>query len=109
MVGGKTMKLDLQKCGYAAIVAAVSAAFILGSAATGIAKEKKKAEPASKPITCLFTPSSPVCGDKSGERTTYSNACWAEKDGAKVMSDKACPEKKAKAAAAKPAKKKKAM
>ncbi len=95
--------------GYAAFVAAIAATFVIGSAGPGFAKKKKEAAPAETHVTCLLTPSSPVCGDKSGERTTYSNACWAEKDGAKVVSAKACPEKKAKAAAAKPAKKKKAM
>jgi hypothetical protein len=100
------MKTALAKCGYAAIVAAVSAAFMLGTAATGFAKEKKKqAEPQATPITCWFEPTSPVCADKGGERLTYTSACRAEKDGAKVVSNKACPEKKAKHTEAKPAKK----
>ncbi len=100
------MKLDLRKCGYAAIVTAVSAAFVLGTAATSFAKEKKKAEePHATPITCWFEPTSPVCADKGGERFTYTSACRAEKDGAKVVSNKACPEKKAKHTKAKPAKK----
>ena len=80
-------------------------AFVLGMAATGLAKEKKKqAAPKAQPIICWFEPASPVCADKGGERFTYTNACCAEKDGAKVVSNKACPEKKAKHTEAKPAK-----
>ena len=100
-----TMKCALQKCGYAAVVAAVSVAFALGMAATGFAKEKKKQEePKAQPITCWFEPASPVCADKGGERLTYTSACRAEKDDAKVVSNKACPEKKAKHTEAKSAK-----
>jgi hypothetical protein len=103
-----TMKLFLQKCSYAGIVAVISAAFMLSTAATGFAKEKKKPEePHATPVTCWFEPSSPVCADKGGERLTYTSACRAEKDGAKVLSSKACPEKKAKHTEAKPAKKEK--
>ncbi len=102
------MKLALQKYGYAAIVAAVSATFMLGTAATGFAKEKKKPEePKAQPITCWFEATSPVCADKGGEQFTYTSACRAEKDGAKVISNKACPEKKANHTEAKPAKKQK--
>jgi len=100
------MQLDLKKCGYAAIVAAVSAAFVLGTAGPSDAKKKKEEAPAETHVTCWFTPSNPVCADKGGDRMTYTNSCYAEKDGAKVMSPKACPVKKDKAAAAKPAKKK---
>ena len=47
--------------------------------------------------------SGPVCGAKGGLKFTYKNACYVAKDGAKVVSDKACPAKKAE----KPKKKKK--
>jgi hypothetical protein len=100
------MKLDLKKCGYAAIVAAVSAAFVLGTAGISEAKKKKEEAPAPTHAACWLTPTSPVCGDKGGERVTYKNSCYAENDGAKVMSTKACPVKKEKHALAKPAKKK---
>jgi hypothetical protein len=100
------MKSALQKCAYAAAVAAISAAFVLGGVATGFAKEKKKPEePKAQPITCWFEPSVPVCADKGGERLTYASACRAEKDGAKVVSSKACPEKKVQHTEVKPAKK----
>ena len=101
--------MKLKHLGYAAFVAATAVAFVIGSTGSSLAKKKKEEAPAATHVTCFLTSSSPVCGDKGGARTTYRNSCWAEKDDAKVVSNKACPEKKAKAAAAKPAKKKKAM
>ncbi len=55
-----------------------------------------------------------MCAVKGGNKYTYANACWAARDGAKVVSDKACPAPKAakahkkggKKAAKKPTKKK---
>ena len=57
----------------------------------------------------------PVCGARGGMKFTYANACYAEKDGASVVSHGACPAKKAmkhhnkdgKKKMAKPAKKEK--
>ncbi len=33
----------------------------------------------------------PVCGEKNGARRTYSNACFAAVDGARVVADGPCP------------------
>jgi hypothetical protein len=39
-----------------------------------------------------------VCGSLKGHKFTYANKCAAWKDGAKIVSNKACPVKKAKKA-----------
>jgi hypothetical protein len=57
-------------------------------------------EAAPPPVVC-FEPEKRVCAVKGGMKFTYANACYAAKDGAKVVSQKACPAAKA----AKPAKK----
>ena len=55
-----------------------------------------EAKPAA-PVSCLLGPEAQVCATKgkSGLKFTYANACYAAQDGAKVVSQKACPEKKA--------------
>ena len=105
--------MKLRNFGYAAVIAMASAALLIGSAATGEAKAKKKtaAPPPPPPVICI-QPHAPVCAMKGGLKFTYSNACWAAKDGAKVVSQGPCKTPKAmkaktggKKAAAKPTKK----
>ncbi|MGC1466126.1 MAG: hypothetical protein WA792_10375 [Pseudolabrys sp.] len=105
------MKTQLQKTGYAVLVAAVSAAFMLAAASSSeAAKKKAAAVPAAgtmEPLSCL-TSGTPVCGVKGGIKFTYANSCYAQRDGAKVSSSKACSGgKKMAKASKKPAKKKK--
>ena len=67
------------------------------------------AAPPPQPGPC-FEIAAPVCGVKGGMKFNYANACFAAQDGAKVVSQGACPKakahKKAKKKAAEPAKKK---
>ena len=104
--------MKLRNFGYAAVIAVASAALLIGSAATGEAKGKKKAAaPPPPPVICTME-YKPVCAVKGGLKFTYSNACWAAKDGAKVVSQGPCKTPKAMKAkkggkkAAKPDKKK---
>jgi hypothetical protein len=92
--------MKLRNIGYAAFIAATAAAFVIGSGGAGEAKGKKK-EAAPPPVICFGT-GNPVCAERGGKKYTYASACWAAKDGAKVVSEKACPVK----AAAKDGKKK---
>jgi hypothetical protein len=95
-----------KKLGYAALIAVTAAAFVVGSAATGEARAKKKAAAAPPPpIICPFN-YQPVCGVKGKTKATWANACFAAKNGAKVIYQGACKVHKAKAK--KPAMKKKA-
>ena len=86
----------LRKIGYATVIAVSAAAFVLGSAATGEAKAKMKMEAAPMPPACQLAPAQPVCGARGGMKFNYANACYAQRDGAKVVSAGACPAKKAK-------------
>ena len=98
--------MKLRSLGYAVVVAATAAAFVIGSVNVGEAKSKKKvaAAPPPPPGLC-FAPEKRVCAVKGGLKFTYANACIASKDGAKVVSQKACPVKAAKKGGKKKAKK----
>jgi hypothetical protein len=85
--------MKLRTFGYALFIAVAAVALAIGSASTGEAKGKKKAAaPASHPEICIAQ-WQPVCGLKGGSKFTYANSCSAEKDGATVVSQKACPMK----------------
>jgi len=98
--------MKLRSLGYAAVIAATAAAFVIGSVNVGEAKGKKKAAAAPPPPVVCFEAEKRVCAVKGGMKFTYINACTATKDGPKVVSQKACPAPKA--AKAKKAKKAKA-
>ena len=53
------------------------------------------AAPPPQPQLCLYEATSPVCGSLKGHKFTYANSCAAWKDGASIVSRKACPVKKA--------------
>lgn len=97
--------MKLRNIGYAVFVAVAAAALVLGTAGSSEAKAKKKmAAPTPHPI-CLSN-YMPVCATKGGNKYTYANSCFADNDGATVVSNKACPAPKAKKAHAKGGKKK---
>lgn len=106
--------MKLKNLGYAALLTVATTAFVLGTAGSSEAAKKKAAAAPPPPPGLCFAPEKRVCAVKGGLKFTYANACIAAKDGAKVVSDKACPvkaakkggKKKAKQAAKKPAKKK---
>src|ERR1043166_2196030 len=100
--------MTFKTIGYAVIVAVAAIALSIGSATNSEAAKKKRAAAAAPPPSaawCPFTAPKPVCATKGKMRFTYNDACFATKDGAKVVSNKACP---AKAAKGKGGKKKKA-
>jgi len=104
--------MKLKNLGYAALMIVSATAFVLGTAGSSEAKKKAAAAPPPPPGPC-FTAEKPVCAVKGGIKFTYASACIAVQDGAKVVSDKACPKatakphkKGGKKKAAKPAKKK---
>ena len=86
--------MNLKTNAYAAVIAAGATGLVLGTATPGLAKGKKKApaEPPTHAEICVPF-SSPVCGSLKGQKFTYANFCAAEKDGATVVSQKACPTK----------------
>jgi DnaK suppressor protein len=91
--------MKLKNLGYAALIAVSAVVIAIGSAAPGQAKAKKKAAAAPAPMSAFcLQPQKPVCGVKGGQKFTYASSCYAQKDGAKVVSQKACPVHKAKKA-----------
>ena len=91
--------MKLKNLGYAALMIVSATAFVLGTAGSSEAAKKKAAAapPPPLPGPC-FTAEKPVCATRGGMKFTYASACIAVKDGAKVVSDKACPVKAAKKA-----------
>ena len=89
--------MKLKNLGYAALIIVSSAAFVLGTAGSSEAAKKKMVQPPPHPGPC-FEPVKPVCATRGGLKFTYADTCIAAKDGATIISDKACPAKAAKKA-----------
>ena len=83
-------------------------ALVLGSSASGVAAAKKKKAEAAAPTSTAFCMGSTgeVCGTRGGMKFTYANACYAERDGAKVSGKGACKASKAKMSSKSKSKKK---
>jgi hypothetical protein len=90
--------MKLKNLGYAALMIVSATAFVLGTAGSSEAAKKKAAAAPPPPPGPCFTAEKPVCATRGGMKFTYASACIAVKDGAKVVSDKACPVKAAKTA-----------
>jgi hypothetical protein len=76
----KTIAYTLLIAGTAAVVA-TSPSFA--------AKKKAKSYAEDSTPVCL-QPQKAVCGMKGTQKFTYASACFALKDGAKIVSDNAC-------------------
>ena len=77
--------MKIETIGYAAIIAGVF--LFIESGYPSLAAEKKGA---AAPTICIEL-YQPVCGAKGNGTKTYSNACFAKADGAKVVSQGECP------------------
>jgi hypothetical protein len=101
--------MKIKNLAYATVVAAAAVAIVIGSAVPSEAAKKKKAAappPAPQPVSCLVTPTGPVCATKGGQNFSYFNTCYAMKDGATSAKAGAC--KATKVASSTKSKKKKA-
>ena len=100
--------MELRNLGYAVAVVATAAAFVIGSVDIGEAKGKKKKAAAAPAAATCWVPDSPTkyCAVKGGKKFTYVNSCVAKAEGAKIISNKACPAPKAAKASKKKAMKK---
>jgi hypothetical protein len=84
--------MTLRKFAAHAAMAALAAAFMFASAGVSEAAKKKaapKAKEPSKADWCNFE-YKPVCGVVGGKKVTFSNACWAKREGAKKIKPGAC-------------------
>ena len=77
--------MQLKKIAFTLLIGAAAA-----MAATSPSFAAKK-----KAMAWCFQQQTPVCATRGGLKMTYASACFAEKDGAKVVSQGACkPAKK---------------
>jgi hypothetical protein len=84
--------MQLKKIAFTLLIGAAAAMTV--SSPSFAAKKKAKAE-APQPMINCFQQATQVCATRGGMKMTYASACFAEKDGAKVVSQGACkPAKK---------------
>ncbi len=88
--------MKLKTIAYAALIAVAAVALC---ARLGHDRRKPKARRKwrlrrRQPMMCLHEAPEPVCGSLKGHKFTYANACSAYKDGATIVSKKACAAKK---------------
>jgi hypothetical protein len=69
---------------------------VLGTTGSNEAPKKQAAAAPPPPPGPCFVAEKPVCATRGDLKFTYANACIAVKDGAKVVSDGACPARAAK-------------
>lgn len=81
--------MTLRKFAAHAATAALAAAFMFGTGGIGQAEMAKKAKAPSKAEWCNFE-YKPVCGVIGGKKRTFSNACWAKREGARHIKPGAC-------------------
>ncbi|MGN6572293.1 MAG: hypothetical protein ACTHLO_12850 [Pseudolabrys sp.] len=79
--------MQLKKIAFTLLIGAAAA--MAATSPSLAAKKKAKAE-AAQPSPFCFQVQTPVCGTRGGMKMTYANACFAERDGAKVVSQGAC-------------------
>ena len=83
--------MQLKKIAFTLLIGAAAA--MAATSPTFAAKKKAKAE-APQPMAWCFQQQTPVCATRGGLKMTYASTCFAEKDGAKVVSQGACGAKK---------------
>lgn len=81
--------MTLRKIAACAATTAFATAFMFGATGAGQAEMAKKAKEPSKAEWCNFE-WKPVCGVVDGKKRTFSNACWAKREGAKHIKNGAC-------------------
>jgi hypothetical protein len=83
--------MQLKKIAFTLLIGAAAA--MAATSPSFAAKKKAKAE-APQPMAWCFQQQTPVCATRGGLKMTYASTCFAEKDGAKVVSQGACGAKK---------------
>lgn len=82
--------MTLRKIAAHAAVAALAAAFMLGTTGFSEAAKKKAAPKAPAAKEWCKWDWAPVCGTVGGKKQTFSNACFAKEAGAKRVKKGAC-------------------
>jgi hypothetical protein len=82
--------MQFKTVAYALLIAGVAA---VGATSPSLAAKKKVK--ADEPVTpWCYQVQKAVCATRGGTKMTYASACFAEKDGAKVVSEGGCGAKK---------------
>ena len=99
--------MQLKTISYALLIAGAAAFAAVATTSPSLAAKKKAKAAAEEPTAFCFQVQKPVCASRGGTMMTYASACFAQKDGAKVVREGACkPAKMAKASKKKAGKKK---
>jgi hypothetical protein len=80
--------MQLKKIAFTLLIGAAAA--MAATSPSFAAKKKKPKAEAPQPMISCFQQQTPVCATRGGMKMTYASACFAEKDGAKVVSQGAC-------------------
>jgi len=83
--------MQFKTVAYALLIVGIAA---VGTTSPSFAAKKKVKAAAEEPSPFCFQVQNPVCATRGGMKMTYANSCFAEKDGAKVVSEGACGAKK---------------
>jgi hypothetical protein len=86
--------MQIKTIAYALLIAGTAAIVAVGTASPSFAA-KKKAKAAEETVSpWCYQVQKAVCATRGGMKMTYASACFAQKDGATVVSDGACGAKK---------------
>jgi hypothetical protein len=83
--------MQLKHIAYTLLIAGAAA---MAATSPSFAAKKKAKAAAAEPTPFCFQVQSPVCATRGGQKYTYASACFAQKDGAAVVSQGACGAKK---------------
>lgn len=86
--------MQLKTITTALLVAGAAAFLAIGTATPSFAAKKKAAAAAEPSNVFCFQQQKPVCATRGGMKMTYASACFAQRDGATVVADRACGAKK---------------
>jgi hypothetical protein len=75
---------------YALLIAVAA----VGTASPSFAAKKKAQTAAAEPTAFCFQAQNAVCATRGGQKYTYASTCFAQKDGATVVSQGACGAKR---------------
>jgi hypothetical protein len=79
--------MQLKNIAYTLLIAGTAA--VVATSPSFAAKKKAKSYAEDSTPVCL-QPQKAVCGMKGTQKFTYASACFALKDGAKIVGDSAC-------------------
>ena len=86
--------MQIKTIAYALLIAGSAAIVAVGTASPSFAAKKKTKVAAEESTPFCLQAQKAVCATRGGLKMTYASACFAQKDGATVVSEGACGAKK---------------